>query len=113
MRQSPPLAPSAPKAPVCIVLDDFGDLGRAYRETDEADAAAASVIDNLLRGEYSRPVRVIAFNTDEGYARDVSREIARAVVERAAREGRTVGGGTRLFLADHLSEAELPGDAAE
>jgi hypothetical protein len=29
------------------------------------------VIDNLLRAEYSRPVRVIAFNTDEGYARDV------------------------------------------
>jgi hypothetical protein len=65
MRVSPPLAPAAPDAAVCIVLDDFGD-GRAYRETDEAEADAASVIDNLLRGEYSRPVRVIAFNTSEG-----------------------------------------------
>jgi hypothetical protein len=68
------------------VLDDFGGLGRAYRETDEAEADTASVIDNLLRGEYSHPVRVIAFNTDKDYARDVSHEIALAVIERARKE---------------------------
>jgi hypothetical protein len=107
MRQSPPLAPAAPAAAVFIVLDDFGDLGRAYRETDEADADAQTVIENLLRGEYSRPIRVVAFNTDEGYARDVSREIALAVIERARKENHELSEGAPHFLEEHLTEAEL------
>lgn len=66
---------------VYIVLDDFGKLGRVYRETDETAADAETVIRDLLRGEYHRPVRVIAFNTDEGWSIDASREVAAAVVD--------------------------------
>lgn len=65
------------------------------------------MIDNLWRGEYSRPVRVIAFNTDEGYARDVSHEIALAVVERPRKENRELSEGARRFLEGHLTKAEL------
>jgi hypothetical protein len=50
-----------------------------------ADSSAA-VIGNLF-GEYSRPLRLIAFNTDEGYARDVSHEITLAVVVRESSAG--------------------------
>jgi hypothetical protein len=51
---------------VHIVLDDFGKVGRAYREVDVEQADQATVVENLLRGEYERPQRVIAFNTAEG-----------------------------------------------
>jgi hypothetical protein len=109
MRRSPPLAPGAPyDVTVHIVLDDFGDLGRAYRETVESEADVRTVIDNVLRGEYARPVRVVAFNTAKGVAHDVSAGIARAVVERARKENRELSEGARRFLEEHLTAAELP-----
>jgi hypothetical protein len=81
MRQSP-LAAAAPAAAVYIVLDDFGDLGRACRETGEAETDAASVIANLLCGEYSRPLRVVAFSTCDLYS-GLRRETRRSRLRRA------------------------------
>ena len=52
---------------VHIVLDNFGKSGRAYRETAEEDTTLGSVVDDLLTGQFSNPVRVVAFNTSEGY----------------------------------------------
>ena len=75
MRNRTPLAPGEPAFDVTvhIVLNDFGDrLGRAYCETDEAAADEAGVIENISDGEYSRPMRVVAFNTAEGWSRDVT-----------------------------------------
>jgi hypothetical protein len=66
---------------VYLVLDDFGALGRAYRETD-ADAGRETVIANLLSGQYERPLRIIAFNTAAGWARDVTAEIACEIRDR-------------------------------
>ena len=69
-----------------IVINDFGQLGRAYVETDEAKADEKTVVGNISSGEYSNPVRVVAFNTAEGWSRDVTEDIARALFEREARE---------------------------
>jgi hypothetical protein len=103
------LAPSAPShdRTVYIVLDDFGRLGRAYRETDESEADERTIIDNLLSGQYSRPVRVVAFNTDDRSSFDVSEDIAHAVAERAISEGRHLSEATRQFLDDHLAHVGL------
>jgi hypothetical protein len=110
--RSPTLAPLAHGAPqdptVYIVLDDFGPLGRAYRETDEGEADERTIIANFLSGQYSRPVRVVAFNTDDHSSCDVSEDIAHAVAERAISEGRRLSESTRQFLSDHLDEADLP-----
>src|SRR5215475_13318892 len=67
---------------VYIVLNDFGQLGRAYVEADEAAADEQKVISNISKGEYSNPVRVVAFNTAEGWSRDVTEDIAHALLER-------------------------------
>ena len=67
MRQpssAPSLVPSF-DVNVYIVLDDFGKIGRAYRETDEAEADLETVIENMMEGQYSHPMRVVAFNTSE------------------------------------------------
>ena len=63
---------------VHIVLDDFGKAGRVYRETAEEDTTLGSVVDDLLTGQFNNPVRVVAFNTSEGWSRDVSEDVARA-----------------------------------
>jgi hypothetical protein len=60
------------------VLDEFPD-GRVFRETDEAEATRETVIEDIVTGQYKKPVRVIAFNTAEGWARDVTEEIAREI----------------------------------
>lgn len=83
---------------VHIVLNDFGPLGRAYCETDEAEADEATIVKNILSGQYSHPVRVVAFNIAEGWARDVTEDIAWAVVSLARRENRSIGKVAQEFL---------------
>jgi hypothetical protein len=59
------------------VLEDFGArLGRAWRETDEQAANHDTLIRNLMDGQCRHPVRIVAFNTAEGWSRDVTKDIA-------------------------------------
>ena len=55
---------------VYAVLEDFGKHGAAWREIDELRADQQSIIEGILRGEYERVLRVVAFNADEGWARE-------------------------------------------
>ena len=83
-----PLAPElTDDVTVYLVLNDFGSLGRAYVETDEANATERDVVTNIERGDYSKPIRVVALNTAEGWSRDVTEDIAQALLERDASEG--------------------------
>jgi hypothetical protein len=76
MRSSPSAVRSADQD-TYLVLDDFGgNLGRAWRETAEGDANREMLIRDLMDGQYSRPARIIAFNTAEGWSRDVTVDIA-------------------------------------
>jgi hypothetical protein len=98
LRNKIPLAPREPDVTVYIVLNDFGQLGSAYVETDEAEADEATIVENILSGQYSHPVRVVALNTGEGWARDVTGDIARAVVIKARIEDRSIGTAGQEFL---------------
>jgi hypothetical protein len=79
------ISPSVPDrdGTVYLVLDDFGEFGRAWREAQEAQADRQSVLADLVSGQYERPLRVVAFNTAQGWARDVTAEIAREAFARA------------------------------
>jgi hypothetical protein len=87
-------------ATVHVVLEDFGILGRAYRETDATRADAETVVGSILCGDYSAPAQVIAFNVEKGWARDVSEEIARALIERTGHDG--MPEHVRRFVERHL-----------
>jgi hypothetical protein len=76
VRTSPSIAPNGLERDVYLVLDDFGSLGRVWRETDEAGTNGATLVRNLLEGQYENPVRIVAFNTAEGWSRDVTFDIA-------------------------------------
>jgi hypothetical protein len=99
----PSLVPSSFDVTVYLVLDDFGKIGRAYREADEERCDRDTVIEFMLSGEYTRPVRVVAFNTAEGWARDVSEDIAWEVVRRS-QAGDVLPPQTHQFIADQLGE---------
>jgi hypothetical protein len=79
-------------SPPYIVVEDFGDLGRAFRETDLAEADRDTIVHNMISGEYRDPLRVVAFNTVEGWSRDVSEEIAYDVLDRAYDPDTTLSG---------------------
>jgi len=66
----------------------FGEGGRAWRETDVEHTDVQTVLTYLLDGQYSNPVRVIAFNTAEGWWRDVSEDVAHEVRRRCAEQAR-------------------------
>ena len=57
-------------------MNDFGRIGRAYGEADVERADLETVINDLLGGQYSDPIRVVAFNTAEGWSQDVSEDVA-------------------------------------
>jgi hypothetical protein len=61
---------------VYLVVNDFGQFGKAYVETDIAEADRNTIIRNFISGQYSNALRVVAFNTAEGWSRDVSEDIA-------------------------------------
>jgi hypothetical protein len=76
MPRSPSIAPNHTDGDVYLVLEDFGRLGRAWRETDEVRANRTTLVRDLLEGQYENPVRIVAFNTAEGWSRDVTVDIA-------------------------------------
>jgi len=86
MHTSPSIAPHhGPEQDTYLVLEDFGRLGRSWRETDEDATDRETLIRDLVEGEFNNPVRIVAFNTAEGWSRDVTVDIAdelrRRVVE--------------------------------
>jgi hypothetical protein len=83
---------------------DFGSLGRVFVKTDIAEADRETVIRNFLSGQYSSPLRVVAFNTAEGWSRDVSEDVASEVLERAF--DADLGEDTKRFIDRHTT----PGD---
>jgi hypothetical protein len=87
---------------VHFVLCDFGRAGLAYIETDPAVADATTIVKNLLHGQYERPLRAIALNADEGWARDVSEAIAAKVRDVAEHEDRELTSGTLAFIDAHI-----------
>jgi hypothetical protein len=105
-KPSPSLVPHIPgfDVEVYLVFDDFGLIGRSYREVDENQADRETLIRNMLAGEYERPVRVVAFNTAEGWSRDVSDDIAREVCQRAIAEGRELPFGSKAFAEYQLGQ---------
>ena len=86
---------------VYIVEDDFGPIGRAWRETESDSADRATTLNELYTGQFNDPVRVVAFNTREGWSRDVSAEFAAELQRRADQEERQLEGALATFVGYH------------
>ena len=91
---------------VYLVVNDFGEFGRAFVETDIAEADRETVIRNFVSGQYSNALRVVAFNTAEGWSRDVSEDIAGEVLERAFDADDNLSEDTKRFIDRHVRPGE-------
>jgi hypothetical protein len=102
----PSIVPGGWDQTVYVVENDFGRAGRAYVETDVESASLDDITGRLIAGEYSNPIRVIAFNTAEGWSRDVSEDIARSIAEGATRRGDAVPHYLSDFVEAYLGVTE-------
>jgi hypothetical protein len=106
---------------VYLVLNDHGQFGIAYAETDPAEADRETIIRNFPTGQYSNALRVVAFNTAEGWSRDVSELCfwaCTAVKQRFAYDDSLdvfgvhgVGGATGTLLTGVFAVATVGGTA--
>ena len=103
MRQSPSIVPGSDQD-AYLVLDDLGGLGSAWREANVEDTDLETVITYLLQGQFANPVRVIGFNAAEGWARDVSEDVARELRQRCADRDRELP----EFLREFVERREQP-----
>ncbi len=86
---------------VYLVADDFGRIGRAWREADLEATDLETVVQDLLSGEYSNPIRVVAFNTAERWSQDVSEDIAREVRQRCDLQLTDIPSQLQTFVDRH------------
>jgi hypothetical protein len=103
---SPSIVPSSDHD-LHFVLCHFGKYGKTYIETDPSEADRDTIVRNMIDGQYNRPVRVIALNPAEGWSRDVSEEIAKAVLTAAEVDDCVLTVGTSAFVRHHGSKSGL------
>ena len=73
---TPSIVPDDQDQTIYMVANDFGKIGRAWVEADYETTDLETVIQDLLTGQYSNPIRVVAFNTAERWSEDVSEDVA-------------------------------------
>jgi hypothetical protein len=95
---TPSIVPDDEGQDVYIVLDNFGRPGRAYRETDVERADLETVIIGMLEGQYQNPIRVVSFNTSDGWSQDVSADVAQEVRHRCDLQMRDVPSHLQDFV---------------
>ena len=79
-----------------LVIDRIGGTGTSRREIEVERTDLEAAICELMQGQFNDPIRVVAFNTLEHWAKDVSAEIAFEIQSRCDMDGSD--------LPDHIKE---------
>jgi hypothetical protein len=100
MRRSwtPSIVPSGHDQTFYIVVNNYGKLGPTFAETDVGEADLETVITDLMSGQYSNPVRVVAFKTAEHWADDVSQDVALEIQRRLDLAGVALPSSIEAFI---------------
>lgn len=105
--RTPSIAPDSGEQDIYLVLDDFGTLGRAWRETDESATDFETLVNDLLTGQYTSPVRIVCFNTADDRARDASADLARELRRRIDLDRLEVSASLEDFLDRYEESRQL------
>ena len=102
----PSVIPDGADQTVYLVVDNFSRHGRVFRETEVERTDLETVIADLVSGQYNGPVRIVAFNTAEHWAEDVSEDVARELRRRADLADEDLSSAVEAFVERH-SRREL------
>jgi hypothetical protein len=91
------LAPLHEGGDIYLVLDELSTYGRVWRELPEEHANEQCVLAMIADGEFHRPMRIIVFNTNEGWSRDDTVDIGFKLLQ-MSHAGRVLGNSGREFV---------------
>jgi hypothetical protein len=94
---SPNTVPYGADQTAYLVVDRFNS-GSVYRETEIERSDLETIISDFMTGQFNDPVRVVAFNTLEHWADDVSKDVAQEVQTRCDIAGEPVPEHLRDFV---------------
>src|SRR5262249_30612531 len=80
-----------------LLMDEIGDYGNLWREMSETETNKATIVQWIIDGQVNRPVRVVAFNTEDGWSHDMTRNIASRLLD-LNRSGVALGAAAREFV---------------
>ena len=83
------------------MADHLGRLGDVWREADCEATDLETLIHDLLAGEYNDPIRIVAFNTAEGWSQDVSEDVVEELRRRCDLQLRDVPSVIESFVERH------------
>ena len=98
----PSIVPNGHDQNFYLVINNYGNLGRAFAETDVSEADLETIVGDLMSGQYSDPVRVVAFNTAEHWSEDASEDVAREIMRRLDLAGQELPPSIQAFVDGHL-----------
>jgi hypothetical protein len=98
---TPSIVPGGHDQTVYLVADDFGRIGRSWPEADYESTDLETVLQDLLSGQYTNPIRVIAFNTEERWSEDVSEDVASEIRRRCDLQMHDLPSAIQDFVETH------------
>jgi hypothetical protein len=102
-----PVSEPSDDVTIYLVLNDF-KTGLAYVETAPAEADRKTIVRKFLSGQYGNALRVVAFNTAEGWSWDVSEDIALEILQRAVDADKSLSEATLRFVDRHVVDLANP-----
>jgi hypothetical protein len=78
----PSIVPNGPRSELLPRHQQLRAIGYRIRRADVGDADIETVISDLMSGQYSIPLGVVAFNTAEHWSEDGSEDVAREITRR-------------------------------
>jgi hypothetical protein len=99
---TPSIVPNGHDQTFYIVVNNYGKLGPAFAETGVAEADLETTITDLMTGQYSDPVRVVAFNTTEHWSQDASEDVAQEIMRRLDLAGGALPSSLTAFVDSHV-----------
>src|SRR5690348_4644869 len=80
-----------------LLLDEVGEYRNLWRETAEDEANEDTIVQWIIEGQTKHPVKVVAFNTEQGWSRDVTHQIATKLLD-LNQSGVALGAAAREFV---------------
>jgi hypothetical protein len=81
-----------------LLMDEIGEYGNVWREMSEGEANEATIIRWIIEGQINRPLKIVAFNTEEGWSRDITHDIATKLLDLNHQNGVALGAAAREFV---------------
>jgi hypothetical protein len=100
---SPIIVPYGADETVYRVVDRLHASGDVDREAEFERTDLTTIIHDLMSGQFNDPLRVIAFNTLEHWAKDISAEVAAEIQTRCDIDGEPVPEHVEDFVRCHAA----------